>query len=403
MYTKTIVIVSGLVDATVKEYQPDVDFRIFKNVEDLSNYLDKNPLRAQTLFVTRDVIGGVNTTFTYLRKLVVDNDYMSVDNVVYLTEENSDELESLNYLIDEFNLSNWEIITGSMTRAFITEVINGTFRGDKMSVKHKAVYRRPRAEYIKSQLKSYDTLDEDYPDDDHDLQDIPDVEVPIEEIPKLTEHLNYVYIAGLDGLERSAFAFVAAQYLALTDKTLLVESDPEYHTITEFATKSGIKATHVQMSMLYEDPDRAFQVIREAENNLVILECIERIDFDYKFICQLLYYNLENEFTYLIQELHIEELATNHVATVTVPSTVLGTLATGELIDKSLIDNINFVGVNINHLPEIHINSGVVMSKLLCDILSTNNIECPVVTINSLKLHGSAYDLGKVLGRSSIT
>ena len=403
MYTKTIIIVSGLVDATVKEYQPDVDFRIFKNVEDLSNFLEKNPLRAQTMFVTRDVIGGVNTTFTYLRKLVVDNDYLSVDSVVYLTEEDGEELDSLNYLIDEFNLNNWEIITGSMSRAFVTEVINGTFRGDKMNVKHKAVYRRPRAEYVKSQLKNYDTLDEDYPDDDHDLQDIPDIEVPIEEVPKLTEHLSYVYIAGIKGLERSAFAFIAAQYLALTDKTILIESDPDYHTITELATKSGVKATHVLMSTLYEDPDKAFQIIRESENNLVILECIERINFNYKFICQLLYYNLENEFTYLVQEIALDELATNHVATVVVPSTVLGTLETGEMIDKSLIDNINFVGVNLNQLPEIHINSGVVMSKLLSDILSTADIECPVVTISSLRLHGSAYDLGKVLGRSSIT
>lgn len=403
MFTKTIIIVSGLVDATVKEYQPDVDFRIFKNVEDLSNYLDKNPLRAQTMFVTKDVIGGINTTFTYLRKLVTDNDYLAVDNVVYLTEEDSEELESLNYLIDEFNLSNWEIITGSMSRAFVTEVINGTFRGDKMNVKHKAVYRRPRAEYVKSQLKNYDTLDDEYPDDEHDLSEIPDVEIPVEEVPTNAEHLSYVYIAGLKGLERSAFTFIAAQYLALTDKTILVESDPEYHTITEFATKSGVEATHVQMSMLYEDPERAFRVIREAEHNLVILECVDRIDFDYKFICQLLYYNLENDFTYLLHEIPLEEITTNHVATVTVPSTVIGTLATGELVDKSLLDNVNFVGVNLNQLPEIHINSGVVMSTLLADILSTKDIVCPVVTINSLKLHGSAYDLGKVLGRSSIT
>ena len=399
MFSKTVIIVSSQVDATIKEYQPDVDFRIFKSVEDLGNYLDKNPLRAQTMFVTKDVIGGANTTFTYLRKIVTENDYMSVDNVVYITEENSEELESLNYLIDEFHLSNWEIITGSMTRAFITEIINGTFRGDRMSVQHKAVYRRPRAEYVKSKLKTYSSMDEEYQDDEHDLSDIPDEEVPELPIPDIEEHLDYVYIAGLKGYERTAFAFIAAQYLSLTEKTIIVESDPEYHTLTEFATKSNVDATYVPMTMLYDDPDKALSVIRNSEKKLVVVSCVDRIDFDYKYICQLLYYNLVSDFTYFVCETDLSDISQDHVSIVTVPSTVIDVLATGEKIDKSLLDNCRFIGINLCHLPEIHINSGVVVSTLLSDILSTQDIICPVVTLSSLRLHGSAYDLGGVLER----
>lgn len=402
MITKTIIVVSGLVDATVKEYQPDVDFRIFKSVEDLGNYLDTNPLRASSMYITKDVVGAANATFSYLRKLVVDNDYLVVDNVVYLTEEDSSELESLNYLIEEFGLNNWEIITGSMSRAFVTEIINGTFRGDKMDVKRKAVYRKPRAEYVKSQLKNYNSLDEDYADDEHDLAGIPDVEIPKTEIPMQEETLRFVRIAGLDNYERKAFTFIAAQYLALTDKTLLIESDAEYHTITEFSTKVNVEATRIPMSLLYEDMERALDAIRRAEHNLVIIECIDRIDFDYWFISSLLYYNLMNDFTYIIHEMDLYQLAMNNEATVVVPSTVLDTLKTGEQIDRSLVPNIKFVGVNLNQLPEIHINSGVVMSKLLADVLSTTDIECPVVTINSLCLRGSTYDLGRILGRSTI-
>lgn len=402
MVTKTLIVVSSLVDATIKEYQPDVDFRIFKTIEELGNYLDKNPLRAQTLYFTKEVTGGLNASFTYMRKLVTENDYLVVDNVIYLTEENSDELESINYLIEEFNLTNWEIIQGSMSRAFVTEIINGTFRGDKMNVKYKAVYRQPRADYVKNKIKQYSSMEEDYTDDDHDLADIPDEEIPEIPVPQIKEHLDYVYIAGLKGLERTAFAFIAAQYLSLTEKTLIVESDNDYHTVTEFATKAGVEATYVTITQIYENPTLAIEIIKNAKTNLVIISCVDRIDFDYKYICQLLYYNLIEDFTYLVVETDLEEISTDHVSVVTVPSTVLGVLSTGEKIDKSYVPFCRFVGINLNYLPEIHVNSGIVVSTLLSDILSVQDIICPVVTINSLKMSGAIYDLGSILERRFI-
>lgn len=398
MQTKTVVIVSGQVDATIKEYQRDVDFRIFRTIEELGNYLDRNPIRAQTLFFTKDTVGGVNSTLSYLRKLVTENDYFTVDQVVYITENDSEELESIEYLIDEFHLDNWDIITGSMSRVFIQEVINGTFRGEKVNLRRRAVYRRPRADYVKQQLKNHDSLEEEYIDDEQDLGDIPDEEVPTLETPKHVEHLQYVYIAGLEGYERSVFTFLAAQYLSLQHRVILVESDPEYHTITEFVTKSQVDALHISMTMLYENPMEMVQAIRDSDKNLIIVESIDRIDFDYKFICSLLYYNLMDDVSYMLAEIELGEITSNMTVTVTVPSTVIGTLHTGELIDKSLVPNCRFVGVNLKHLPEIHVNSGVVMSTLLSDILSTNDIICPVVTVSSLSLNSTAYDLGGILG-----
>lgn len=117
---KTIIIVSGMVDATIKEFQPDTEFQIFRTFEELGNFLDRNPIRAQTLFFTNDAVGGMNSTFSYLRRLVTENDYLNVDKIVYITEEDAPELESLEYLVKEYDLNNWETITGSMSRAFIS-------------------------------------------------------------------------------------------------------------------------------------------------------------------------------------------------------------------------------------------------------------------------------------------
>lgn len=402
MKTKSIIIISGMVDATIKEYQPDVEFLIFRTLDALGEYVNTTPIRAVSLFFTRDVLNGVNTGIGYLRTLLQDNDFLIVDKVVYITEEDSQELKSIYYLIDEYDLDTWDVVTVPLTRASITEIINGTYRDDTYDAKRKAVYRRPRADYVKSQLrnqKTADSLQQPYEDDDNYLADIPDEPIPETFVPEREDKLTKVFIAGLDGFERTTFALLAAQYLSLTDRTLLVESDVEYHRLSEFVTKAEIPAFIVSMTDLYRNVSGVIEQIRNANHNLVIVTCKERIRFDYKFICNLLFYNLQEDFRYIINEMSIDDIPYNTHVTVTVPSTVIGTLETSEHIDPSLIPYCHFVGVNLKQLPEIHVNSGVVMSTLIADTQSTVDIVCPVITASSLRLNGSAYDLSAVLGK----
>jgi hypothetical protein len=399
MTSKTIVIVSGIVDATIKEYQPDVEFKIFKTMDGLAEALEQNPIRAELLFFTKDVVAGAASTFSFLKDLTLNNDFFQVDRVIYITEEDSQELSSFNYLVEEFELSNWEVIKGPANRSFVQEVINGTYREDNLDVHRKVVIRRPRADYIKQQLKHQDSLEEEYTDDEHDLMDIPDEEIPEVDIEERPNILQKVYIAGRKCKERTAFAVLAAQYLARTDKVLLVESDPNYHLTTEFITKAKVPCSVITMTEIYDDISQAIERIVNADNNLVVIECIDRIPFDYKYMLSLLYYTLMTEFTYIICETDISELPYDTPVTVVIPSTVTDILATGELIDKSFVPYCRFVGVDLKELPETHISSGVVMSKILNDILTETNIICPVVTISGLRLGKSAYDLGGILGR----
>ncbi len=397
---KTIIVISGLVDATIKEYQPDVEFKMFKNIDGLVDYLGANPIRASLLFFTYDVVSvNPNTSFMYLKDVLETNAYINVDKVVYITEDHSAELPSLNYLIDEYQLDNWEIVTGVTSRAFIHEVINGTFREETLNFKRKVVVRRPREDYIKQQLKTQTSLEEPYVDDDQDLQDIPDEEIPVVPIEERPSILKKVYIAGVPCKERTAFSLLMAQYLSMTDKTLIIESDPDFHMLTEFVTKAKIPCTVVTITDIYEDPARAINNMIKAENNLVVVECIDRIPFDYRYIQSLLYYNLVHDFKYLITESEINELPEDSDVTIVMPSTIPDILKTGELIDKSMIDRCHFVGVDMQELPEVHVSSGLVLGKILQDILTEDKVVCPVITISSLRLDGTIYDLGSIIGR----
>lgn len=397
---KTIIIISKLVDATVKEYQPDVDFRIFRSIEEMQAEIESNPIRAQLLFFTSEVVGGSNTAFSILAGLVENNDFLQIDKIIYICNKEDHTLNSYKYLIQEKELDNWEYIEGELTRAFVQEVINGTYRDEMNSVKRKVVVRRPRADYVKQQLRERSSMNEQYVDDDHDLEDIPDEELPEVIISDAPTSLNYVYIAGLQCKERTAFALLAAQYISKSHRTLIIESDNEYHLLSEFVTKSGIEATQLEVTNAYDNINRFIQTIRETTTNLVVVTCIDRLRFDYKFFHTLLYYNLEKDFDYIVVESSVSDVPENMPLVVVLPSTIPDLLAGCEDIDIGRIPYCNFVGVDLNDLQEVHVSSGVVMSTILSDILTTPNIECPVVTINSLCLNGAAYDLGAILKRS---
>ena len=140
---KSIVVLSGLVDSTLKEYQKDVTFFIFKTLEELDEYVTHTPIRAETLFFTRDAIPQVNTSLNYLVN-ILDRVFFKVDNVIYITEPDSPELKSIDFLIKDIGMSNWEVITGALTREYVTNVINGSARDDFTNTKRKAVYRVPK-------------------------------------------------------------------------------------------------------------------------------------------------------------------------------------------------------------------------------------------------------------------
>lgn len=397
MQEKTVVIVSTLVDATIREYSADTEFLIFKTALELGKYIDTTPIRATTMFVTEDTLGQTNTTLSYIKDLTVENPYLSVDRFVFIVTENSTQHVAVKYLIEQFSLTNWEVILGTLSKAYVTEVINGTYREDNYERKYKAVYRVPRRDYVKDELNRRESLQEEYVDDDNDLKDIPDEEVPEQPLPERDVNLDKCYIAGYNCEERAAFAFLAAQYKALSGKTIIVESDPDYHTITEYATKSGIDCYLIEIDELYEDLAKALDNIRNSKERLVVVGAINRTDFSYNFIIELLYYNLLKDVDYLVCEIPMDQLPLHRDFTLVVPSTMRGMLTIGEQLDRMYYRNAKMIGVNLKYLPEIHLNSGVVMSMILRDLLSDNSILCPVVTISSLKLNGSAYDLGAVL------
>lgn len=396
---KSIVVLSGLVDSTLKEYQKGISFYIFKTLEELDEYVTHTPIRAETLFFTRDTIPQVNTSLNYLVN-ILDRVFFKVDNVIYITEPDSPELKSIDFLIKDIGMSNWEVITGALTREYVTNVINGSARDDFTNTKRKAVYRVPKDAYVRERSKQSELMEaEKYPDDDEILKEMPNEKIPVYIPPERGSTCQMYDIVGNDIIERTLFSFIIAQYLATKGKTLILERDWEFHTLGECVTKSGVKCGVFYVDDILADPLNTIERIRDCKEKLVAVLCKRKFQYNYSFVFNLLHSRLLDNFVYAVREDVFGEEPTEGKYTVVFPNTMIGVLSMCKNINMNFIRYTKFIGVHMDTLKELRLPTTDSISAIIEDVLNTHDIQnVELVSISSLIMGiESNYDLRSLL------
>ena len=396
--SKSIIVVSSFVDSTIKEYQVDATFHLFKTLDELDTYVEMTPLRADELFLTKEVLPNVNTSLNYFT-MMLENPFLHVDKITYITEVDSPEIASVNYIIEVKKYTNWEIVEGHLTREYVAGIVNGVLRNEIINPKRKAVYRVPRETYLKERLKNKDSLEEEYEDDDHALTGIPDVKVPEETIADKKSVCDIVKVVGNDCDERTVFAYLLAQYLSLSGKTLILESDVDYHRLTEYVTKSKPKSMSLyEVKDLLADPAKTLELIRNSSAKLIVIGCIDRVDYTYAFILNLLYNNLMSNFRYIVSEFSFNEAPMTESYIAVFPANMLGILKMTEELNLTTVKRATFVGVDINQLPELVIDNTEIVQSVMRDVLELDDVTVQLINVQSLEIGGdSLYDLRSIL------
>lgn len=396
---KSIVVVSSYVDTTIRETQKDVNFFLFKTLEELDQFIEKTPIRGDTLFFSKDTIPLVNTSLNYLVS-IMEKVFFRVDNVVYITEQGSPEIESIKFLVKSKDYNNWEIIQGALTREYVTGVVNGSARTDLSNTRRKAVYRIPKDAYIRNKTRQTQLLEEErYKDDDEQIQEMPDEKLPVY-IPPEREQTCIAYdIVGEDIEERTLFVFIMAQYLATHGKTLLLERDTAYHRLGEFVTKSGVDCDIFYVDDLFENLEKTLDDIRHSKKKLVVCLCKRRIQYNYSFVFNLLYNNLISTMAYAIREAGFGEEPTESKYTVVFPNTMCGVLSMCDRLNMNFIPHTKFVAVHTDTLREIRLPTRESISAIIEDVLNEQKIQpVELLAITSTVMgNESNYDLRSVL------
>ena len=396
---KSIIVVSSYVDSTIREYQTDVTFHLFKTLDELDSYVESSPLRAQEIFLTKEVFPNVNTSLNYFTQML-ENPFLRIDKITYITEVDSPEIASINYIVDQKKYKNWEVVEGHLTREYVSGIINGTLRNEMVNPKRRAVYRVPKETYLKERLKNKESLEEEYVDDEKQLSDVPVIDFPEESINDQRNICEIYKVVGHDSDERTIFAFLTAQYLAFSGKVLILESDPDYHRLTEFVTKTPLSSLLlVEVADLLNNPVQTLSRIRQSTSKLIVVGAIQKVNYNYNFILSILYNNLLSDVRYIVQEMGFNEAPTTEHYVAVFPSTMIGILQLAEHIDTTTIRNVSFVGMDLNTIPALLIDNSTTVATILKDVLELPEVEVQLIAVNSLKIGGdSTYDLRSIIG-----
>jgi len=390
--SKTLVVISTHIDSTIREQLPTDKVFVYNTIEELREFIITTPIRADVMYITRDVLGkAVNSKLSILMEML-GNPFLSVKEVIYLTEPNSKELVSINYMIEEYSYSNWNIQFGSLNREYISSMISGTLRSEEIRPRRRAVVRVNREEYVREKLRE-GSPDEKFNVEEDELSEVPGEEVPEPQVSEVPKNCRIQTISGIRTRARTTFAVLFAQYLSFSGKVVLLENDLEYLTTSSYLHASGVNYLKVEIKDLYDDPKGTFRSIVAATERIVLVTDTERNNYSKMFLSNILYNNLKDHVEYLVLEKDFEELAPTTKFVTVIQNEMSQILRTTEAVPLSFKGQSSFAVVNDTSYREAIIKNSKQVKILLQDLLQDDSVEVMLLDVKSLKLGGEVHDL----------
>lgn len=383
---KNYIVLSTYIDSLIQEQMPDIDIQIFTSLQDISEYIDRKPLRADALFITREMFNPNMNTKISLMLEMLSNPFLKVKVVEYLTTPGAEELTSLEYILQEKEVNNWNINLTELTREKVAGLISGTLRGEDVEPVRKAVYRVRRDEFIKKGLDGNDEeMSTRFQSEEDELKDIPDERPGYITPTDVAQACSIDTITGLDTIERSIFSLLLAQYRSHTHKTVIVERDFEYLRVTEIAKKANIQFLDIPIQDLYGKTMEVLTTIRNTSKKLIIITCSSKSVYDYNFACTLIYSNLKHDISYLVKESNLDEVSESSKYTVCLNNRVIDIIKVAEQLPYNYTTNARFVAMETSTVKEMGLMNSKIISALISDLLQVSEPQIPIFKINSLR------------------
>ena len=395
-------LVSSVADEAISMYVPLYDITIFRDVVALEEHVDKVPSVISTIVFTSKEMPFTGDGMQRLRKLL-DSSFLTIkDEIIYIIEPTQDKGIVESYFAS-INLDKIFVYQGELTQKYLIDVITGRVRKADEHVISEVTYRMRTEEYRKQKvLDSYDSVDSMYVTDEEQLKGIPDEEEAVAVLSEFPNDCELINVCGLDSDARALFASLTAQYKATTAKTLVIDRDVEYHRLNEFISKSGVDYCFIDVKELYSDIAKALRKIRTTDNKLIVIGAIERTQYDYNFLVELLYNNLTSDIAFMVVEHSLNELPRGVSYVMVMENNIVSILKTCEAIE-SYIDpaKVYFVGTELSELGYANITS-TEMREVLEEVLELPYLNVQVVKVNGLSLttSGFGYDLMAIFSSS---
>lgn len=395
-------LIAGNIDDSIKSQSTIYDIKLFKTFVDFERYVDATPVIINTLVLTTNELQFTNTNMVRLLN-ILNSPFMEIRGSVIYLVDNTYDLQTIHQFLTSKGITDWAVYQGDLSSKFISDIVNGEGRETVEGQVDIVTYRIRASEYIKQQQNlKYASEEDKYMTDEDLLQGVPDEEEPEDIKPTIDRDAMVNYIVGDNSKERTLMAFLLAQYRSLRDKTVIVEKDCDYHTLTEFVTKSGVDCELITVDELLEDITRSISIIRETSKTLIVIGAIKRVGYDYNFIMDILQSNLKHEVAYFIQECDYDETPYGRLYSIVVPNNVPDVLKCCNSLKYDINpDDATFIGIQLGTLGPVNITSDE-MKAIITKVLGKNNIVAQVVKVSGIVLQNEEviYDILGILNRA---
>lgn len=404
MRTDKVFVVAANVDESIKRFCPGYAIQIFPDFPSLEEYVDTTPDIVFAIIVTEDVLQFTGSNMSRLRS-VIENPFLTLTNrcvYLYSMGTSSERVKAWNNQNSDFLVSTYQ---GTINDQFIIGIINGKLRDSDEERLEEITYRYRATEYAQDQkVKKYESDNtEKYKLEDDSMVGIPDVDAPVEYTPVGNVSMEEFPIIGLPGHARTCLAFIEAQYLALSSRTLIIESDVRYHRLTDMVLKSNVECLFIDMAELFSNVNGTLDMIKTSKDNLIVVGSTTDLKYEYAYVRSLLGDVLKEFIQNFVIECDFTDTPYNGHYTVVFDDTLPDLLmCTDSLLYP--VNNMNtvFIGVRQNTIQPYNLSTDEI-SDVICEVLGIDEVYAQTVTLNgsTIKKEDSVYDLFSIIGRGN--
>lgn len=403
MVKEKMFIVAGNIDDSIKSVTPVYDISIFSNFLAFEEYINNTPIVLSTIVISERELPFTSQNMARLLECLTAPFLKMTGRCIYLIGEDTPK-DSVMSFLEENEITTIISYQGNLSAQYISEVVSGSGREADESETEIITYRMRASEYVASQnIKKYESDEDHYPTDADALAEVPPVDEPQVEIPSLDIVTSIYYIVGDNDLERTLFAFVTAQYLSLTGKTLIIESDMDYHRLTDMVKKSQASYEYIDIEDFYVNCSAVISKIKASVSKLIVIGCVQRIQFDYSFLFDILQNNLIGYVDFFVKECDFSQTPYGCYYTVvcrdTVPDIIKCVNSLKYDIDET---KVTMLGLRTADMGELNTSSSE-MQQLVQVLLEKNSLKAQVVQMQGINLRGEGvvYDVLSIINRGN--
>lgn len=396
-------VVAGNVDDSLKSVTPVYDITIFPNFLEFEKFIEKTPIVLGSIVISETELAFTSTNMARLLELLAAPFLKLQGSCIYLIGESTPK-DMVASFLEENEITTIIAYQGDLSSRFISDIVSGAARIADETETEVITYRMRASEYATIQnVKKYESDEGGYMTDEEQLSEIPPIEEPEVQVPSVDILSNTYYVVGKMSYERTLFAFIEAQYLSLNGKVIIVESDVQYHRLTDMVMKADIEYEYIDVLEFLSNPSAIILRMKGSQSRLIVLGSKQRTVYSYDFIFDLLKSNLLGWVDYFVKECDFSQTpygqSYNIICADTVPDVLECCNSLAYDVDE---DNVTIVGVRTSAKSEVNITSKE-MTDIVRTILEKNRLCAEVVEATGINLRGDEviYDVFSIIGRGN--